>query len=116
MVKTTQLIQHDTVRDAIDAMHRKVAVAANSKRATAVERKKRYTNVTAVNFDSGNFVLIGCFQQQKQSELSVTWTMSSKAITVPLVVKIQSLVDNKVRSSASLAWKFYHLAALNLTE
>ena len=76
------------------------------------------TNVTAINFDIGDFVLIGCPQPQKVNKLTVTCTGPARVLgfTTPLVAKIQNLVDGKLRDIHVSRLKFYNSATLDVTE
>ena len=93
------MIEFEKIHDAIHEMHRRVSAASQAKRAAEIERHNKATNVTVINFDIGDFVLIGCPQPQKVNKLTVTWTGPARVLwfTTPLVSKIQNLVDGKVR-------------------
>ena len=77
LAKAAQLIEFEKIHDAIHEMHRRVSAASQEKRAAEIERHNKATHVTAVNFDIGDFVLIGCSQPQKVNKLTVTWNRTA---------------------------------------
>ena len=83
-----------------DDMHRRVYTASQAKRAAEIARHNKATNFTAINFDAGDCVLIGCPQPQKVNKLTVTWTGPARGLgfTTPLAAKTQNLVDGKVNN------------------
>ena len=84
--RSFKLDRVERIHDAINGMHRRVSPASQSKRAAEIARHNKATNVTAINFDAGDFVLIGCPQPQKVNKLTVTWTGPAKGLgfTTPL--------------------------------
>ena len=101
-----------------DDMNRRVYTASQAKRAAEIARHNKATNVTAINFDAGDFVLIGCPQPQKVNKLTVTWTGPARGLgfTTPLVAKTQNLVDGKVKDIHVSRLKFYNSATLDVTD
>ena len=118
MVKAAQLIEHERIHNAIEKMHRDVAKASSAKRAAQIERHNKATNVRSVNFDVGDFVLIGCPQPQKVNKLSVTWSGPARVMKfiTPLVASVQNLVDRKVRDIHVSRLRFYNSAALDVSD
>ena len=74
LAKAAQLIDFEKIHDAINNMHRRVSTASQAKRAAEIARHNKETHITAINFDAGDFVLIGSPQPQKVNKLTVTWT------------------------------------------
>ena len=69
LAKAAQLIELEKIHDAIHEMLRRVSAASQAKRAAEIERHNKETNVTAINFDVGDFVLIGRSQPKKMNKL-----------------------------------------------
>ena len=90
LVKAAQLIEFEKIHDTIQEMHRLVSAASQAKRAAKIGRHNKAPNVTAINFDVGDFVLTGCPQPQKVNKLTVTWAGPARVLgfTTPLVAKI----------------------------
>jgi len=103
---------------ALEEMHKTVTQTANSARASAIARHNAKTNVQAVNFSAGDFVLIGCPQPQKQNKLCVTWSGPARVmkLTSPLVAEVQNLISGKVTQVHASRLKFYDNSSLNVTE
>ena len=118
LARAAQLIEFKNIHDAINEMHRRVTQTAQAKRATEIARHNKATNVTNINFDVGDFVLIGCPQPQKVNKLTVTWTGPARVLgfTTPLVANIQNLVTGKVNNIHVSRLKFYNSATLDVTE
>ena len=118
LARAAQLIEFEKIHDAINNMHRRVSTASQAKRAAEIARHNKATNITAINFDAGDFVLIGCPQPQKVNKLTVTWTGPARVLgfTTPLVAKTQNLVDGKVKDIHVSRLKFYNSATLDVTD
>ena len=101
-----------------DDMHCRVYTASQAKRAAEIARHNKATNVTAINFDDGEFVLISVPTPQKVNKRTVTWTGPARGLyfTTPLVAKTQILVDGKVKDIHVSRLKFYNSATLDVTD
>lgn len=99
-------------------MHRRVSTSSQANRVAEIAQHKKFTIVTAINFDAGSFVLIGCPQPQMVNKLTVTLTGPENVLsfTKPLVAKILSLVNGKVRYIHVARLKLYASVTLDVTD
>ena len=118
MVKARQLMHHEAIAKSISSMHRKVAATANARREEQTRRHNKSTNVRSINFDVGDYVLVGCPQPQKVNKLTVTWSGPAKVIKFipPLVAQTEDLLSGTLREIHVSRMKFYDNAFLDVNE
>ena len=71
--RSFKLDRVERIHDAINGMRRRrVSTASQAERAAEIARHNKATNVTAINFDAGDFVLIDVSKPYKVNKLTVT--------------------------------------------
>lgn len=63
-IRVKQLINTQRTHGALDEMHKDVSIRSQRKRQQAVNLHNRKTDVRAVNFDVGDFVLRGLLERE----------------------------------------------------
>ena len=118
MVKARQLMHHEAIAKSISSMHRKVAATANARREEQTRRHNKSTNVRSINFEVGDYVLVGCPQPQKVNKLTVMWSGPAKVTKFisPLVAQTEDLLSGKLREIHVSRMKFYDNAFLDVNE
>ena len=108
MVKALQLMHHEAIVNSIDSMYRKVASTANARREEQTRRYNKSTNLRSINFEVGDYVLVGCPKPQKVNKLTVMWSGTAKAIKfiLSLVAQTEDLLSGKLREIHVSRMKF----------
>ena len=106
--KCSQLIKIDDLQGAMDDMHKDVFERIRGNRAKEIKAHNRKTNLTAPQFEIGDFVLVRR-AQDKGHKLSFKWQgpMRITRTINPLVYEVTSLVNNKSANVHAIRIKLY---------
>ena len=73
-VAARQAVDMHNLSEAFEKISKDVSVSADDARKTAIARHNARTGVQPVNFDVGDFVLVGSVQREKLHKLAALWT------------------------------------------
>ena len=117
-IKAQRIINVQSLIKAVDLLHRRVDAARTRKREASILTHNLKTNIQAVNFEIGEFVLVADVLSSSRSKLKVQWKGPQRVIRTvsPFVSTVQDLVSGKETDVHNSRLKFYADSHLGVTE
>jgi hypothetical protein len=116
-IRAEQLLQMESLRDSIHAVHNKATEAASSRRASKREKSTHARAATAANFDIGDFVLVARRETNSGEKLTLRWR-GPKRIVATLsdhVYEVQDLGSGIITPVHCTRLRYYHDPSLDIT-
>ena len=116
MIRAQQLMQIDTLRASIDAIHRQAATSASNRRASARAGHNK-PGTRHANFEVGDFVLIAKREFRGGEKLSLRWRGPYRVVSTlsEHLYDVEDLLTKAVSSIHSSRLRFYHDASLEVS-
>jgi Integrase core domain/Chromo (CHRromatin Organisation MOdifier) domain len=117
-LRAEQCLNVTELQTVVGNMHKEVAATADHLREKAVRVHNQRTNMQLINFDIGDYVLVGTVQRQKLPKLVVLWQGPYRAVRFEneQVLEVEHLLSGKRKTVHCTRIKFYHDASLGVTE
>jgi hypothetical protein len=99
-------------------MHKAVSTQPDRPRGKAIRKHNRRTNVTPVNYNIGDFVLVGAVQRSKLPKLFLTWQGPYRAVCFEHQQKleVEHILSGKQKTVHTTRVKFYQDVSSEVTE
>ena len=96
-VRAAQILEVETLQEALDGMHKEVAERVSQARAKAILKHNMETNVLPANFHEGDFVLVRKAQISKGHKLQFLWMGPKRVVRTvsKWVFEVEGLIDQK---------------------
>ena len=117
-IRAEQILNIKSMAAAVDSMHSRVAKARTRKREESIRAHNKRTNIQQVQFEVGEFVLVGNVLSQSGSKLNVKWKGPYRVVRImnEFVSIVEGLVNGKEMEVNNSRLKFYSDSELNITE
>ena len=116
-IRAEQILNIKSMTAAVDSMHSRVAKARTRKREESIRSHNKHTNIQQVNFEVGEFVLVGNVLSESGSKLNVKWKGPYRVVRImnEFVSVVEDLVNGKEMEVHNSRLKFYSDSKLNIT-
>ena len=117
-VQQKKLSNIENLKNALDKMHKDVAMSRTRKRKLEIERHNKFTKIQPINFDLGDYVLVSKLLSNRGHKLKVRWT-GPKRITRAdsvYIFEVEDLISNKKELVHAERLKLYADSKLDLSE
>ena len=118
IVKASRITNIEKTALALDEMHKEISASKSRTRQKAIDRHNKNTNICPVNFEVGDFVLVGKIKRKDGHKLRVTWQGPLRVVRVAsdLVYEIEDLITSKSYLVHANRLRLYSDRHLEITE